>query len=81
MRAVLTALGYRTRDVAIFDSHSNLKSHSFLEVLNPKTGHWETQDANFDIYWRDKQTGERISLAQRAEGLDAIEPCGRDVCG
>ena len=57
MRAILVALGYRTRDVAIFDSHSNLKSHSFLEMRNPATGEWETQDADFDIYWRD--TGPR----------------------
>ncbi|HSA79706.1 MAG TPA: hypothetical protein VLE23_02720, partial [Geminicoccaceae bacterium] len=81
MRALLSALGYRTRDVAIFDSHRNLKSHSFLEVLNTETGRWETQDADFDIYWRDMQTGERISLAERAEALDTIEPCGRGRCG
>jgi hypothetical protein len=81
MRAILNALGDRTRDVAIFDSHRNLKSHSFLEVLNPETRRWETQDADFDIYWRDQRTGERVSLAERAEALDTIEPCGRDRCG
>ena len=48
---------------------------------NPATGDWETQDADCDIYWRDKESGERISLAEKAEGLDAIEPCGRDGCG
>jgi hypothetical protein len=81
MAPILGALGYETRVVAIFDSHTNLRSHSFLEVLNPETGQWETQDADFDIYWRNKDSGERVSLAERAEAIDAIEPCGRNVCG
>ena len=49
MGLILRALGYETRVVAIFDSRTNLKSHSFLEVINPATGRWETQDADFDI--------------------------------
>jgi hypothetical protein len=81
MGLILRALGYETRVVAIFDSHANLKSHSFLEVMNPETGKWETQDADFDIYWRRKASGERISLAEAAEVIDGIEPCGRDGCG
>jgi hypothetical protein len=81
MVLILGALGYETRVVAIFNSRTNLKSHSFLEVKNPKTGHWETQDADFDIYWRSKNSGERISLADTAEIIDDIEPCGRDTCG
>jgi hypothetical protein len=81
MALVLQALGYETRVVAIFNSRSNLKSHSFLEVMNPETGRWETQDADYDIYWRSRASGERISLADAAEALDQIEPCGRNGCG
>lgn len=81
MAPILNALGYETRMVAIFDSDTNLKSHSFLEVLNPETGKWETQDADYDIYWRNRHSNERVSLAERAEAIDAIEPCGRNVCG
>jgi len=81
MGLILDKLGYQTRVVAIFDSDTNLNSHSFLEVMNPDTRRWETQDADFDIYWRRKDSGERISLADAAESLDDIEPCGRDHCG
>jgi hypothetical protein len=81
MGRVLSALGYETRMVAIFDSQTNLKSHSFLEVLNPKTGLWETQDADYDIYWRNIASTQRISLAEAAEAIDEIEPCGREGCG
>jgi len=81
MVRILRALGYRTRIVAIFDSRTNLRSHSFLEVMNPETGRWETQDADLDIYWRSKDSGERISLADAAESIADIEPCGRNACG
>ena len=81
MVLILRALGYRTRIVAIFNSRTNLQSHSFLEVMNPQTGRWETQDADFDIYWRSKDSGERISLADAAESIEDIEPCGCNDCG
>jgi hypothetical protein len=81
MGSILQALGYNTRVVAIFNSRTNLKSHSFLEIMNPDTGRWETQDADYDIYWRNKSSGERLSLAETAESIDEIEPCGRDGCG
>ena len=77
----LQALGYDTRVVAIFNSRTNLNSHSFLEVMNPETKRWETQDADYDIYWRSKGSGERISLAEAAQSIDDIEPCGRSDCG
>jgi hypothetical protein len=81
MNRILQRLGYETRVVAIFNSRSNLESHSFLEVINSETGGWETQDADYDIYWRNSASGERISLADRAEAIDDIEPCGRTSCG
>jgi hypothetical protein len=80
MQRILEALGYDTRIIAIFNSRTNLKSHSFLEVMNPQTKHWETQDADYDIYWRSKRSGERISLADLAQSIDEIEPCGRRDC-
>jgi hypothetical protein len=81
MGRVLEALGYETRVIAIFNSRTNLNSHSFLEVMNPATKRWETQDVDLDVYWRSKVSGERISLAEAAEVLDDIEPCGRGACG
>ncbi len=81
MRRIFEALGYQTRVVAIFNSRTNLHSHTFLEVMNPETKRWETQDADYDIYWRDESSGLRISLADEAESIDGIEPCGRNDCG
>jgi len=81
MARILGALGYDTRIIAIFNSRTNLKSHSFLEVMDPETGRWETQDPDFDIYWRSKKSAERISLADMAEVIGEIEPCGRESCG
>jgi hypothetical protein len=81
MERIFKALGYDTRIIAIFNSRTNLKSHSFLEVMNPETKRWETQDADYDIYWRSKSSGERISLADSAQSVDDIEPCGRSGCG
>ena len=81
MARLLEALGYKTRIVAIFNSRTNLKSHSFLEVMNPETKRWETQDPDYDIYWRSKESKDRLSLADSAEAVQDIEPCGRDSCG
>jgi hypothetical protein len=81
MSEILQKLGYKTRVVAVFDTDETLTSHAFLEVMNPETGRWETQDPQLDIFWRNKVSGERVSLADAAEGLDAIEPCGRSRCG
>lgn len=81
MTRILGALGYETRIIAIFNSRTNLQSHSFLEVMNPETGRWETQDPDYDIYWRSKTSEERISLADTADAIGEIEPCGRERCG
>ena len=81
MARILNSLGYETRIVAVFDSDRNLRSHSFLEVINPQTGRWETQDPDYDIYWQNVASKERASIAEAAEFIEDIEPCGRESCG
>jgi hypothetical protein len=83
MSAVLEKLGYETRIIALFDTDDEeLRSHTFLEVRNPETGRWETQDPDFDLYWASKESGLRLSLAEAAEDLSKVEPCHRaDLCG
>jgi len=88
MARILGALGYETRRIAIFDSHRDKQSlfvlkgsHSFLDVLNPLTHQWETQDPDYDIYWRRKRDGARVSVVDAADNLNEIEPCGRTACG
>jgi hypothetical protein len=89
MGRVLRKLGYKTRRVDIYNTHPRprpgpgvkLDSHSFLEVMSPATARWETQDVDYDIYWRNKASHERISIADSAENVDEVEPCGRTMCG
>jgi hypothetical protein len=83
MSAVLHKLGYETRIIALFDTDDDgLRSHTFLEVKNPETGRWETQDPDFDLYWVSKNLGSRISLADAAENLSDLKPCHEPgACG
>ncbi len=80
MTLALEAAGFTTRRIDIYDS-ANLKSHTFVDVLNPETGGWETQDPDYDIWWRDVKTGKPVSIAETATDLAAVEPCGRTACG
>ena len=81
MGGVMRKLGYETRVVAIFDTQKGLRSHSFLDVKNPNTGQWESQDADHDLYWKSRSRGERVSVADAAEDIDDLLPCNRDRCG
>lgn len=80
MSMMLEHLGFETRRIDIYSTTLQLESHTFLEVLNPATGVWETQDPAYDVYWTDAATGARISLAQRAGDIGTILPCGRAGC-
>jgi hypothetical protein len=83
MGDILTQLGYQARNIAIYNTAHKipLASHSFLEVLNPETNKWETQDPDYDIYWRRVSTHERVSMVETSQSLTDVEPCGRTSCG
>jgi hypothetical protein len=83
MGAMLRELGYQTRQVAMFDTDSPiLRSHTFLDVLNPDTGLWESQDPDRNLYWWNPTTKTRASLFDGAESaLLSLEPCPSDGCG
>src|SRR6266508_567079 len=78
MGRVLRRMGYQTRTIAIFKSKGRYASHTFLDVLNPETNAWETQDPDYDIYWTSLPAKARVSLAETADHLDRLEPCGRN---
>lgn len=81
---VLAALGYRVRSVDIYLHARNYPAHSFLEVLNPETQRWEIHDADFNIFWRDTQTGARAGIVDMmaAADLNRFVPClSPDHCG
>lgn len=77
----LSQLGYETRFVWVYDTRRDLASHTFVEVLNPQSRRWEVEDADYDIYWRDTRSGERVSPSYASRDLTALEPCGRSGCG
>jgi hypothetical protein len=49
MMALLARLEYESRRVDLYDEEDIGQQHTFLEVLNPKTGRWETQDPDYDM--------------------------------
>ena len=81
MASILSGAGLETRLVSIYDTNSDLRSHTFLEVINPETKEWETQDPDYDIYWVTKGSNQRVSVVETATDIDAVEPCGRIACG
>jgi len=85
MAAVLRKLGFKTRIVYLFDTDGKdgdkLRSHTFVDVLNPATEEWESHDPDYNLYWRSKITSKRISVAEEAEAVCSIEPCGEICCG
>lgn len=78
---VLRKLGYESRRIDLYDFENLGTQHTFFEVLNTKTGRWETQDPMYDLYWRNRATHERVALTEAAGDLDQIEPCGPNSCG
>jgi len=78
---ILQGMGYRTRTLAIYDTSKNLQAHTLLDVLNPETGKWESQDPFYDVHWKSASGRTRISLADSAEALDLIIPCTSKECG
>ena len=74
-------MGYCTRTLAAFNTAKNLQAHTLLDVLNPETGEWESQDPFYDVYWKSASGDSRISVTEGAQALDAIMPCSREQCG
>ena len=62
LESILITLGYKVRSIAVYAYGENYNSHTFTEVQDPKTGKWHTQDVQFNIYWKMKETGERASI-------------------
>ena len=81
MEGILRQMAVETRTIGIFATNGRFSSHSFLDVFNPQSKQWETVDPDYDLYWIDRSTGNRVSLVEAAEKLDDLQPCGRERCG
>jgi len=78
---LLERSGYRTRTIYVFRNDATLSNHTFLEVQNPETKIWESQDADYDIYWRHKETKDRASIVSVTADIGSYEPCNSQTCG
>ncbi len=78
---ILRYAGFDVRQVVVYNVTTGLNSHTFIDVLNPETNKWETQDPDFNIYWRNAKTRERVSYAEVVSDFTAFEPCFDRGCG
>jgi hypothetical protein len=79
MSAMLRELGLEVRTVVLYRSDLT-NSHTMLGIRNPQTGLWETQDPDYDIYWR-HVSGTRASIIDVVAAPESFVPCGRGACG
>lgn len=82
MAAILKSEGYRVRsvDAHYVDEKGILIGHALLDVYNRQTKTWETQDPEYDVYWKNTRTGKRASMLE--SGADKnILPCNTRGCG
>jgi len=81
---ILTFSGVRSRLVHIFsDEYNSIQSHTFLEAYNTDTDQWEVHDPDFNIFYLDNSSSQRISAIRLTlYDLDAVTPCSTDnKCG
>jgi hypothetical protein len=85
MAAVFRKLGFQVRIVYVFDTdanaENNLRSHTFVDVMNPASGRWESQDPDYDIFWRSAVNEDRVSVFAMAEDPSLLMPCDTSRCG
>ena len=78
---MLRQLGFLARSIVVYDPGENFPSHTFLEFFNGKTGRWEAQDPDYNVYWIKHSTGQRIGIHEIiASDLNKIVPCIGDTC-
>lgn len=82
MSAILKSEGLNTRSVDVYyqGQQGILSSHALFDVYNPEMRRWETQDPEYDVYWKNLETGDRVSMVE-AGADDDIVPCNGSNCG
>ncbi|NWB47085.1 hypothetical protein [Pseudomonas gingeri] len=64
MQALLSNLGIRSRTIYLYSQYSgSFMGHVFVEAMNPATGSWEIQDADYNVAYEDED-GHRLGIAQ-----------------
>lgn len=63
MQAILDKLGIRSRTIYLYSNYSGVfMGHVFVEALNPTTGSWEIQDADYNVAYENSE-GRRLGIA------------------
>jgi hypothetical protein len=73
--------GYKIRNVVLYNPYDELRTHRAIDIRDPSTGLWHTQDPDYDVYWKNAKIGSRASLVNVAANVDDHVPCGRTECG
>lgn len=82
MQGILLNLGYNVRTLYVYNAHTEaLAGHVILDVFNPDTGKWESQDSRYDLYWKNIETGQRVSFVDIIGKADKHQPCNTQKCG
>lgn len=83
MGRLLEERGYDTRMVDVYSFQEDFPAHTFIEVQNPVSAHWEIVDPDVDVFWQDPKTGERVGITEIVdEGVEDFIPCSTpDSCG
>lgn len=74
---VCSALGLKSRSIwAYSDTQGYFQGHTFNEVFNPSTGKWEIQDADYNVYYVDIRSGERVGVLDMmlVDDIDSFIP-------
>lgn len=76
MKVILDKLGIPSRLVMIFtDDNAEINSHTFLEVFDRESQDWVVHDPDFNIYYVDRRTQQRLSTIRLIlSDLDAVVP-------
>ncbi|SDT46507.1 calcium-binding protein [Pseudomonas prosekii] len=56
-------LGLQKRSIWTYsDSQGFFQGHTYLEIFNTTSNKWEIQDADYNVYYTDIRTGERVGV-------------------
>ncbi|UVM03677.1 calcium-binding protein [Pseudomonas laurylsulfatiphila] len=77
-------LGLQKRTIWTYsDSQGYFQGHTYLEIFNTTTNKWEIQDADYNVYYTDVRTGERVGVKDmmNADDIENFIPHNASVSG
>lgn len=64
-------LGLQKRSIWTYsDSQGFFQGHTYIEIFNTTTNKWEIQDADYNVYYTDIRTGERVGVMDMMKASD-----------